>query len=102
MSLLLGFVRHGTGSDGMNPSAGSLAELHDGLVGPDPAHTQVAEWCREVRLPGYLHRAVLGDAKHLRQFRQGDDLRWRTHHRTLSTCTLAYLYAGPGEGAHGC
>lgn len=106
MSLQLGFIRHGevrrrSWPDGVNLSAGGLAELDDGLIGPDPAHAQVAERNWEVRLPRYLHRAVLGDAQHLCQFRQGDDLRWRTHHRTLSTCTLDYLYGGPRVDANG-
>src|SRR6478609_10172535 len=103
MSRQPGFIRHGTvrrrsRPDGMDLSAGGLAELHDGLIGPDPAHAQVTKWGRKVRFPRYLHRAVLGDAQHLCQFRQGDDLRWRNHHRTLSSCMLDYLYAGPGGG----
>src|SRR6478609_10049505 len=99
MSLQLGFISPGqvrwrSWPDGMDLSAGGLAELHDGLIGPDPADAQVTKRGRKVRFPRYLHRAVLGDAQHLCQFRQGDDLRWRNHHRTLSSCTLDYLYAG--------
>src|SRR6478752_6836660 len=103
MSLQLGFispgqVRRRSWPDGVNLSAGGLAEIHDGLIGPDPADAQVAKRGWEVRFPRYLHRPGLSDAQHLCQFRQGDDLRWRTHNRTLSSCTLDYLYLGPGSG----